>query len=96
MIVLLEIATIFAITKANISKSKRMEPSKTLASLLAPGDIGTIANRLELSHSATAAAIRRGNPGHPAVREALRMAEESGALAAAQQLAKLTPLAQAA
>lgn len=73
-----------------------MEPIKTLVSLLAPGDIGAIAKELALSHSAAAAAIRRGNPGHPAVRLALKYAEASGALAAAQQLAKLTPITQAA
>ncbi len=73
-----------------------MEPKKTLTSLLARGDIGNISIRLGLSHAATAAAIRRGNPGHPAVREALKVAEASGALAAAQQLARLTPIAQAA
>ena len=67
-----------------------MESNKTLTSLLAPGDIGTIAKKLELSHGAAAAAIRRANPGHPAVREALHMAEKSGALAAAQKLATLT------
>lgn len=66
-----------------------METRKKLTSLLAPGDIGTIANDLGLSHGATAAAIRRGNPGHKAVREALRIAEASGALAAAQKLATL-------
>ena len=73
-----------------------MEPNKTLTSLLAPGDIGAIAKELGLSHSAAAAAIRRANPGHPATRAALALAEASGALAAAQQLAKLIPLAQAA
>ena len=73
-----------------------MEKSKDLASLLAPGDIGAIAKKLNLSHGATSSAIRRGKPGHPAVRLALELAEQSGALHAAQQLAKLTPVAQAA
>ncbi|RZJ93872.1 MAG: hypothetical protein EOO60_04275 [Hymenobacter sp.] len=73
-----------------------MAPNRTLASLLAPGDIGAIAKELGLSNSAAAAAIRRGNPGHPATRLALARAEASGALAAAQQLAKLAPVAQAA
>ncbi|RZK32959.1 MAG: hypothetical protein EOO61_16240 [Hymenobacter sp.] len=67
-----------------------------LSSLLAPGDISTIARELGLSPGTAAAAIRRGNPGHAAVRLALQKAEDSGALAAAQQLAKLTPVAQAA
>jgi hypothetical protein len=73
-----------------------MESKTNISSLLAPGDIGVIAVELGLSHSATAAAIRRGQAGHPAVRLALKKAEASGALAAAQQLAKLTPVAQAA
>jgi hypothetical protein len=72
-----------------------MQQKPDISSLLAPGDVGTIAAELGLSHSA-AAAIRRGQPGHPAVRLALKKAEASGALAAAQQLAKLIPVAQAA
>jgi hypothetical protein len=73
-----------------------MKQKPDISSLLAPGDVGTIATELGLSHSAAAAAIRRGQPGHPAVRLALKKAEASGALAAAQQLAKLIPVAQAA
>jgi hypothetical protein len=73
-----------------------MEQKTNISSLLAPGDVGTIAKKLGLSTCATSAAIKRANPGHPAVREALRLAEASGALAAAQQLAKLTPVTQAA
>jgi hypothetical protein len=73
-----------------------MEQKTNISSLLAPGDVGTIAKELGLSTCATSAAIRRGNPGHPAVRAALKKAEASGALAAAQQLAKLAPVAQAA
>jgi hypothetical protein len=83
-------------TSANISKRKTMDANRTLTSLLAPGDVGAIAKELGLSNGAAAAAIRRGLPGHPAVRMALKLAEASGALAAAQQLAKLTPVAQAA
>jgi hypothetical protein len=81
---------------ANISKRKTMEAKFNLSSLLSQGDISTIAKGLNLSPGATSAAIRRANPGHPAVREALRIAEASGALAAAQQLAKLTLVTQAA
>lgn len=73
-----------------------MESKTSISSLLSPGDIGIIAKELGLSHGAAAAAIRRGQPGHPAVRAALKKAEASGALAAAQQLAKLVPVAQAA
>lgn len=72
-----------------------MENATSLSTLLAPGDVGVIAKELNLSHGAASSAIRRGLPGHPAVRLALQKAEASGALAAAQQLAKLTPAAQA-
>jgi hypothetical protein len=67
-----------------------MDTTQTLTSLLAPGDIGAIAKKLNLSHGAASSAIRRAKPGHPAVREALRIAEESGALDAAKKLATLT------
>jgi hypothetical protein len=70
-----------------------MDVKTNISSLLSPGDVGAIARKLGLSTTATSAAIKRANPGHPAVREALRIAEASGALAAAQQLAKLTPAA---
>ena len=70
-----------------------MKQKINISNLLAPGDVGRIAMKIGLSTCATSAAIKRANPGHPAVREALRIAEESGALAAAQQLAKLTPAA---
>lgn len=73
-----------------------METKPNLGSLLAPGDVGSIAKELGLSQSAVSLALKRAQPGHPAVRAALKLAEESGALAAAQQLAKLTPVAQAA
>jgi hypothetical protein len=89
-------ACIFAESRLNFNKCRIMEQKNNLSSLLAPGDVGTIAKTLGISTCAASAAIKRAKPGHPAVREALRMAEASGALAAAQQLAKLTPVAQAA
>ena len=70
-----------------------MSAKSSLSSLLLRGEIGDIARELGLSHGAAAAAIRRGHPGHPAVRAALARAEASGALAAAQKLDKLTPVA---
>ena len=73
-----------------------MEAKNNLSSLLSQGDISTIAKEIGISPGAASAAIRRGNPGHKAVRLALLKAEQSGALAAAQQLAKLAPIAQAA
>ena len=64
--------------------------SKTnISSLLAPGDISAIAKKLGLSPSAASAAIKRGTPGHPAVRLAIQKAKESGALETAQTLAVL-------
>ena len=58
-----------------------------LSRMLPYGGVGTIAKRLGLSVGATSAALRRGNPGHPAVQEAIRMAEISGAIKTAQALA---------
>lgn len=66
-----------------------MEPNFNLARLLAPGDIRAIAVKLGLSTCAASAAIRRANPGHPAVREAYLIAKNSGALEVAQGLATL-------
>lgn len=73
-----------------------MSTKSNLSRLLDRGAINQIAKKLGITHGTASTAIRRGNPGHPAVREALKLAEASGALAAAQQLAKLTPVAQAA
>ena len=57
--------------------------------MLTRGDVSAIAIKLGLSVGATSAAIKRGNTGHPAVREALRLAESSGAMDAAKALASL-------
>lgn len=57
--------------------------------MLPYGGVGTIAKKLGLSKGATSAALRRGNPGHPAVQEAIRMAEISGAVKTAQALASI-------
>jgi hypothetical protein len=64
--------------------------SPNISRLLPKGGVGAIAKKLGLSLGAASAAIRRGNPGHPAVQEAVRMAQESGALATAQALASFT------
>ena len=66
-----------------------MHNKSSISSLLSYGDVGTIAVRIGRSIGATSSAIKRGNPGHPAVREALRIARETGALEAAQTLASL-------
>jgi hypothetical protein len=66
-----------------------MSAKANISSLLAPGDVSAIAQTVGISITAASAAIRRANPGHPAVREALRMAKESGALEAAQTLSAL-------
>jgi hypothetical protein len=60
---------------------------KSLAELLPHGSIQLIANNLGLGKQAVSKALRRQRPGHPAVLEALRMAKESGAFEAAQDLA---------
>ena len=66
-----------------------MAPKTRTSRLLGYGEVSIIAKKLNLSPSATSAAIRRGNPSHPAVKEALRLAQENGALATAQLLASL-------
>jgi hypothetical protein len=60
------------------------------------GGMKLIAEKLGMTAQAVSLALKVAKPNHPAVRLALQMAEESGTLVAAQQLAKLTPIAQAA
>lgn len=64
-----------------------------LKSLLRHGALTTIAEKLGITQPAVSQAIRRGNPAHPAVQEALRMIEESGALNTAQKLNDLPSVA---
>jgi hypothetical protein len=64
----------------------QMEAKCTISSMLGYGGVNAIARKLNLSPGATSAALRRANPGHPAVQEALRIAKESGGLEAAQTL----------
>ena len=66
-----------------------MSKSFNISSMLSQGDIGSIARKLGLSPGAVSAAIKRANPGHPAVRMALFIAKESGAIEAAQTLAAI-------
>jgi hypothetical protein len=73
-----------------------MAGKNNLSRLVGYGGIKAIAEKLGIAQGTASAAIRRGSPGHPAVREALRLAEASGALVAAQQLAQLAPTTQAA
>ena len=61
----------------------------SLAELLPHGSIQQIANKLGIGKQAVSKALRRQRPGHPAVREALRMAHDSGAFEAATDLATL-------
>lgn len=68
-----------------------MSSKNKLASLVPHGGMGKIAEKLGITKQAVSLALKAGKPSHPAVREVLRIAEESGALVAAQQLAKLTP-----
>jgi hypothetical protein len=69
-----------------------MAPKTRISRLLGYGEVSIIAKKLNLSPGAASAAIRRGNPGHPAVKEALLLAQENGAIATAQLLAKLPPV----
>ena len=73
-----------------------MTQKSRLGLMVGYGGAKAIANKLGLSQGAVSAALRRGSPGHPAVQEALRMARESGAIEAAQTLATLPTVAQAA
>lgn len=74
-----------------------MKQSKnTLAQLLHRGAVKEIAQKLGISSAAVSVAIRVGRPSHPAVAEALKLVEASGVLTTAQQLAKLSPVPQAA
>lgn len=60
-----------------------------LKRLLPRGGMRQIANELGIRADAVSTALKLGKPGHPAVQRALQMAEASGALAAAQALARL-------
>jgi hypothetical protein len=73
-----------------------MDEKVTINRLLPYGEAKAIASRLGLTPGTVSAALRRANPGHPAVQEALRVIEEKGSLKAAKILAKLYPIAQAA
>jgi hypothetical protein len=66
-----------------------MPEKSRLGHMVGYGGVKAIAKKLGLSQGAASAALRRASPGHPAVREALRMAQESGALATAHTLAAL-------
>jgi predicted transcriptional regulator len=67
-----------------------------IRSIVPRGGVARIAKELGITAQAVSLALKAAKPSHPAVRLALSMAEASGALVAAQQLAKLTPIAQAA
>lgn len=68
-----------------------MEPKpENLKRFLARGSISAIAKKLGISSAAVSRALKDGRPASRVVQEALRMAEESGALVTAQKLAALT------
>ena len=60
-----------------------------LAQLLPHGAQVEIAKKLGISRQAVGLALSKAKPGHPAVVEALRIARETGALGAAQDMATL-------
>jgi hypothetical protein len=68
-----------------------MAPKTKISRLLGYGEVSLIAKTLNLSPGATSAALRRGHPGHPAVQEAMRLAQSNGSLATAQLLASIPP-----
>jgi len=67
-----------------------MATKSTLSQLIGYGGVKAIAEQLNLLPGTVSAALRRGSPGHPAVREALKRAKESGSIEAAQVLATLS------
>ena len=69
-----------------------MEPgvnTRNLQRLLPHGSVTALAKKLGISSTAVSKALKGGRPSHPAVQEAMRMAQNSGALATAQALATL-------
>ena len=70
-----------------------MEHKNNISSLLGPGNVEVIAKKLGLSICDAIAALRRARPGHSVVRETLRIAEASSALAAAKKSASLATAA---
>lgn len=67
-----------------------------IRALVPRGGVAQIAGELGVTPQAVSLALKAAKPNHPAVIAALKLAETSGSLAAAQQLAKLAPVAQAA
>jgi hypothetical protein len=75
----------------NQSQPNLTEPNTpNLQRLLPHGAITALAKKLSISTTAVSQALKTGKPSHPAVQEAIRMAQASGALATAQALATLT------
>lgn len=67
-----------------------MEPKeKNIQYLLPRGAVSAIAKKLGVSTPTVSKALKSGRPGSASVQEALRMAQESGALDAAKTLASL-------
>jgi len=84
---------LFTLIKVDFFQGKQSvmnQLNTTLSQLLHRGAVKEIAQKLGMSSAAVSAAIKVGRPSHPAVNEALKLVEASGALANAQQLAKLT------
>lgn len=60
-----------------------------LQRLLPYGAVTSLAKKFGISATAVSKALKNRKPGNPVVQEAVRMAQESGALSAAQVLASL-------
>ena len=64
-------------------------PTQGIKHLLPHGSIAVIAQKLGISTSAVSKALKQGKPGNRAVQEAVRIAEQNGALHTARALAGL-------
>ncbi len=71
-------------------KVNTQQCSSDLKRLLPRGALAQIGTELGLSRQAVGLALKAGKPGHPAVQRALAMALESGAIAAAGTLSRLS------
>ena len=67
-----------------------LHDDKNLKHLLPYGSMRAIAKKLGVSTPAVSQALKQGRPGNRIVQEAVRMAQESGALTTAQALASLS------
>lgn len=70
-----------------------MQAKSNIARLLPRGAVRDIAKQLGLSPGSASTAIRRANPTHPAVQEAVRRIEASGVVATVEKIAAFPKIA---